>query len=348
MARRERITILYNEPLLPEDHPDYVSEIDILDNVGAVENVLREGGYEVSRLGVLNDARALIRGLEEHAPDAVVNLFEGTPDNNANELYAAGILEWLGISYTGCPFQTLTLARSKHQAKRLFHAEGLPTAPYMVVESGEIEACTLRYPCIVKPTQQDASVGVDQGSVVTDFEQLQARVRYLYEQFAQPVLIEEFIPGREITVALVEMPELLVLPGTEVLFLCEQEDYWPILTYDAKWDVHSREFNETDYHFDAELTPQLQERMQDIARRAYQLLGCRDYARVDFRLRESDEQLFVLEVNPNPEFAPDRGLANNLWAADITHEAFTLQLVANALARRQGPTAARFSSRKAS
>jgi D-alanine-D-alanine ligase len=348
MTRRERITVLYNEPILPEDHPDYVSEVDVIDNVDAVEKVLQSAGYDVTRLGVTNDAPALIRGLHEHAPDAVVNLFEGTPDNNANELYAAGILEWLGISYTGCPFQTLVLARSKHQAKRLFHAEGIPTAPYFVVEDGEVTTCPLRYPCIVKPTQQDASVGVDQASVVTSLEQLKQRVRFLFDQFAQPVLVEEFIPGREITVALVEIPELTLLPGTEVLFQYKNPDFWPILTYNAKWDVNSAEFNETDYHFNAELSPELLARMQEIARRAFHLLGCRDYARVDFRLRAGDDQPFVLELNPNPEFAPDRGLANNLWAANMTHDHFTRQLVANALTRRQGQMARRFQSRIAS
>ncbi|MFQ3593328.1 MAG: hypothetical protein SNJ82_09105 [Gemmataceae bacterium] len=348
MTHRERITVLYNEPILPEDHPDYVSEVDVIDNVDAVEKVLREAGYQVMRLGVTNDAPSLIRGLHEQAPDVVVNLFEGTPDNNANEMYAAGILEWLGISYTGCPFQTLVLARSKHQAKRLFHAEGIPTAAYFVVEDGKVTSNPLRYPCIVKPTQQDASVGVDQASVVTTFEQLQARVRFLYEQFAQPVLVEEYIPGREITLALVEIPQLTLLPGTEVLFQYKNPEFWPILTYKAKWDVDSIEFNETDYHFHAELSPELLDQMHSIAKRAYHLLGCRDYARVDFRLREGDNQLFVLELNPNPEFAPNRGLANNLWAANISHEQFTRQLVRNALARRQGQTAQRFASRKAS
>ena len=348
MTRRERITVLYNEPILPEDHPDYISEVDVIDNVDAVEQVLREAGYEVRRLGVSNDAAALLRGLQEQAPDAVVNLFEGTPDNNANELYAAGMLEWLGISYTGCPFQSLVMARSKHQAKRLFHAEGIPTAPYFVVEDGKLTENPLRYPCIVKPTQQDASVGVDQASVVSHFEQLQERVRFVYEQFAQPVLVEEYIPGREITLALVEMPELVLLPGTEVLFQYKDPQVWPILTYKAKWDVNSAEFNETDYHFNAQLPPELLAEMHRIAKRAYHLLGCRDYARVDFRIRESDNQLMVLELNPNPEFAPDRGLSNNLWAANITHAQFTLQLVANALARRQGQVAQRFVSRLAS
>ncbi|MGL4550581.1 MAG: D-alanine--D-alanine ligase family protein, partial [Gemmataceae bacterium] len=343
-----RITVLYNEPALPEDHPDYISEVEVIDNVEAVQEVLSQAGYDTTRLAVGNDAQALITGLREHAPDAVVNLFEGTADNNANEMYAAGILEWLGVSYTGCPFHTIVLARSKHQAKRLFQAAGIPTAPFLVVEGGEVADCPLRFPCIVKPTQQDASVGVEQKSVVTDLAELRARVRFVHDQFAQPVLVEEFIPGRELTVALVEMPDLRVLPGTEVVFPTDKEGYWPILTYDAKWDKDSMEFNATDYHFHAQLTPDLLASIQDIARRAFRLLGCRDYARVDFRIRAGDDQPFVLELNPNPDFAPDRALANNLWAAGIQHDAFVRQLAVNALARRQGQAGTRYQTRAAS
>src|SRR5262249_21261472 len=135
MADRERILVLYNEPVLPKDHPDYVAEAEVVDNVVAVEEVLGQHGYDVARLGVGTDPQTLIDGIRRSPPDVVVNLFEGTATNNASEMYCAGVLEWLGVSYTGCPFDTLVLARSKHLAKRLFLAEGLPTAPFLVVEN---------------------------------------------------------------------------------------------------------------------------------------------------------------------------------------------------------------------
>src|SRR2546429_32054 len=125
MGRRERILVLYNEPVLPEDHPDYMSEVEVMDNVEAVSEALARADYEVERLGATSDPQLLLSEVRRLQPDAVVNLFEGTPDNNASELYAAGLLDWLGVSYTGCPFQTLVLARSKHLAKRLFLAEGI-------------------------------------------------------------------------------------------------------------------------------------------------------------------------------------------------------------------------------
>src|SRR5687768_13671952 len=130
---RQRVLILYNEPVLPEDHPDWMAEVEVLDNVEAVEQVLSEAGFSVTTFGATSDPQHLLDGLRQQQPDVVVNLFEGTADNNASEMYAAGLLEWLGVPYTGCPFHTLVVARSKHLAKRLFQAEGLPTAPFLVV-----------------------------------------------------------------------------------------------------------------------------------------------------------------------------------------------------------------------
>ncbi|MBY0230698.1 MAG: hypothetical protein K2W96_15535, partial [Gemmataceae bacterium] len=95
-------------------------------------------------------------------------------------------------------------------------------------------------------------------------------------------------------------------------------------------------------------SPTLLAKIEDAARRAFRLLGARDYARVDFRIRQGDDEPFVLELNPNPDFAPDRALANNLWAGGIEHGEFVLQLVRNALARRGGTAAARYLPRAAS
>lgn len=344
---RQRVLVLHNEPVLPEEHPDYVSEVEVMDNVVAVGEVLTEAGFDVTTTGVVSDVQEIIDAVRSHRPDAIVNLFEGCASNNATEMYAAGVLEWLGVPYTGCPFHTLVMARSKHLAKRLFLAEGLPTAPFLVVEPGQgpLAECPLKFPVIVKPAQQDASVGVEQSSVARDLAGLNQRLQFVLEQFGGPVLVEEFIFGRELTVALVEMPDLRNLPGTEVVFPEGGPDYWPILSYDAKWTKGSAEFETTDYHFKADLTEELSNRIDEYARRAFRLLGCRDYARVDFRIR--DNQPYILELNPNPDFAPDRALSNNLWAGGLTHAEFTVQIVRNALNRGGGGLTARFRERQA-
>src|SRR5262249_4401574 len=148
-----------------------------------------------------------------------------------------------------------------------------------------------------------ASVGLDQGSVVTDLERLNERVGYLLQRYGPPALVEEFIRGRELNVGLIEAPDLRLLPVSEVLFVNDDPGYWPIVTYDAKLKPGSRDYEATPPRYPAQVSPRLEERLGMIARQAFRLLGCRDYARVDFRVRPSGKP-YVLEVNPNPDYSP--------------------------------------------
>jgi D-alanine-D-alanine ligase len=185
---------------------------------------------------------------------------------------------------------------------------------------------------IVKPALQDASVGLDQGSVVTNQEQLQQRVGCLLERFGPPVLVEEFIAGRELNVSLVEIPELTVLPISEILFVGDEPGYWPIVTYDAKWRPESRDYIATPPRYPAKVSSRLAKRLGEIAKEAFRLTGCRDYARIDFRVRLPGRP-YILEVNPNPDFSPDAGMSGGLQSAGMTHAQFTVRLVKNALER---------------
>lgn len=335
-----RVLILHNQPVLAVDHPDAESEHEILYTAEAVERTLVEAGLVVSRVGISHDPKPLLVACQRFRPDVVFNLFEGTGDNGGhNEAYAAGLLQWLRIPFTGCPAKTLTLARSKHLTKHLLRSAGLPTADFLVVEDEPVPLCTLDWPVIVKPAELDASVGLDQGSVVVNQDQLEQRVQRLRELYRQPVIVEEFIRGREFNVGVVELPELTVLPISEILFIEDKPGYWPIVTYDAKWRPESEDYLATPPRYPAKVTPRLARRVEQIARDAFRLTGCRDYARVDFRVRPSGKPL-ILEVNPNPDFSPDAGLSGGLQTAGISHAQFTLQLVWNALSR--GTRAAEF------
>jgi D-alanine-D-alanine ligase len=328
-----RVLVLYNEPVLDVDHPDAVSEHEILDTVAAVENGLAAAGYDVRRLGVSRDPGSLAAGLRQHRPDVVFNLFEGLADHGDTEAHVAGLLEWFGVPFTGSPYQALCLARSKHLTKHLLQGAGLPTPGFFIVEDLPVPACPLDWPVIVKPANQDASVGLDQGSVVSDPHRLHERVAYLLEAYGPPVLVEQFIPGREFNVGLIEAPDLRVLPVSEILFTETAPDFWPIVTFDAKWKPGSRDYEATPPSYPAKVSPRLQERLAALATQAFRLLGCRDYARVDFRVRPSGRP-YILEVNPNPDFSPSAGLAGGLTSAGLTHARFTVDLVRRALARR--------------
>jgi D-alanine-D-alanine ligase len=330
-----QVLVLYNEPVLPADHPDADSEHEILYTVDAVAGHLTEAGFAVSRLGVSRDPADLLTGVRRARPDVVFNLFEGLADHYGTEAHAAGLLEWLGVPYTGCPFQTLCVARDKPWTKRLLRGAGLPTADFFVAEEGPVAECPIEWPVIVKPGQQDASVGLDQNSVVTSLERLNERIAYLLDTYGPPVLVEEFVRGREFNVGLIESPDLRALPVSEILFVDQGPDYWPIVTYDAKWKPGSRDYEATPAKYPAEVTPRMEQRLHRLAREAFRLLGCRDYARVDFRVRPNGKPC-ILEVNPNPDFSPMAGLSGGLMSAGLTHAQFTLELVHAALARARG------------
>ena len=176
--RPTRVLILFNEPTLPLDHRDAASEHEITETVGHVETTLKAAGFAVSRLGVNHDAASLVAGVRKARPDVVFNLFEGLPDWGDTEAIAVGVLEWLGVPYTGCPFQPLALARLKPLTKHLLRGARLPTPDFLVVDHLPVVDCPLAWPVIVKPSNQDASVGLDQGSVVTSQEELARRVAY--------------------------------------------------------------------------------------------------------------------------------------------------------------------------
>jgi len=328
-----RVLILYNEPVLPAGHPDAESEREVLGTAGFVERTLTQAGFEVGRLGASHDPAFLLTKLAQHRPEVVFNLFEGTADDGLTEAYVAGLLEWLRVPFTGCPSQTLFLARSKHWTKYLLRGAAIPTPDFFVVEAMPPPPCPLRWPVIIKPASEDASVGLDQGSVVTEQKLLEDRVALLLERYGPPVLVEEFIAGRELNVALVETPQLRPLPISEILFLEKDPAYWPIVTYDAKWKPESRDYQATPPHCPAELPAGLVTHVEELSERAFRLLSCRDYARVDVRLDSAGEP-YVLEVNPNPDFHPTAGFGGALAAAGSSHEQFTAELVRNALARR--------------
>src|SRR5262245_6728173 len=173
------VLVLYNEPVLPRDHPDAESEYDVLETLADVVKVLTAAGFAVRTLGINYDPQPLLDEVKRHRPDAVFNLFEGIPTRPGTEVSAAALLEWLGLPYTGCPSACLALGRDKVRSKHLLAATGLPTPAYVVIDRAPVPQWAGSWPAFVKPALEDASVGIDQGSVVTDQAQLAARVRYV-------------------------------------------------------------------------------------------------------------------------------------------------------------------------
>lgn len=332
-----RVLILFNEPVLPPDHPDRGSEEDVLYSVKIVAECVAAGGFPVDQFGVTDDLPALVNRLTARDFDVVFNLYEGTADRSVTEVYLTGLLEWLDLSYTGCPSFTLSVARNKPVAKRLLQAAGIRTAEFAELSVPEVPS-GVGFPAIVKPAAEDASVGIDQGAVVTTPDELLARVRYVIDNYGPPVLVERYIAGREVQVSLIDLhgtgrPE--VLPFAEIAFTPpETGSLWPVYTYTAKWHEESEEYKHAPVVVGVKLPSAVARELTDVALRTYHLLGARDYARVDTRVTPAGE-VYVLELNPNPAVTSlmiDEGLP----ALGSTYDKFIAALVRNAAARRGG------------
>lgn len=320
------ILVLYNLPSLPPDHPDAEAESESVDTARIVAEALTKAGYCVSQLGVGNDPAPLLDFVKRDRADVVFNLFEGLAIQSGTEPVVAGLLEWLGMPFTGCPQTALVLCRDKPRAKLLMQGAGIPTPAFQAVTGLPAPEWSHTWPVIVKPGTEDASVGLDQNSIVDTQEKLNQRAELLLQRYGPPVLVEQYIDGREFNLAVLADPEPRVLPLAEIIFAKPQAGCWPIVTYEAKWKPNSRDDLATQPKCPADVPPDLAERLRAIALGAFDLFGCRQYARFDFRVNQAGEP-FLLEVNPNPDIHPTAGLAKAARVSGLNHEALLVRLV---------------------
>ena len=337
-----RVLIVYNEPVLAPEHPDYGSESDVLYSEKIVRESLTTLGIPNASFGVTDDLPALIARLMRRDFDVVFNLYEGTADFSITEVYFTGLLEWLRLPYTGCPSTTLGFARNKVLAKQLFTAADIRT-PKFAVWNERAPPLHLGWPLIVKPAAEDASVGIDQGSVVSDEAELRARVDYVQRTYGGAILVEQYIAGREIQVSLADLDgtnQPTVLSFSEIAFKsAAAKTFWPVYTYTAKWDETSDEYKSAPVVVGAKVSVAVRNSLNEMAKNVFRLLDCRDYARVDTRITARG-QVYILELNPNPSITSvmiDEGLTSVGW----TYDQFIGAVVRNAAARSTAPVGQR-------
>ncbi len=333
---KSSVLVLYNQPLLPRDHPDAESEHSVVRIANEMARILADAKYGVTTFGLGADPQTLWSVLKKRKPSVVFNLYEGTLHNAESESYVAGLLEWSGIPFTGSPPEALSLSRAKHTVKYLMQAAGLPTADFLAVDTLPAPRWPGTFPVIVKPAKLDGSVGLAQKSVCVNQREVRERLAYLLTTYGPPVIVEEYLDGREFNVPLIELPNLQVLPPLEVTFVTDAQNAWAIQTYDGKWERGSHQYETTLYHSEVKLSRAAIRRLDRIALKAYRLLGCRDYARVDFRCNAAGEP-FILEVNPNPEISEMAGFAGCLDEAEVPYKRFIVRLVEQALSRKDVP-----------
>lgn len=331
-TRSHGVAVLYNTPILPADHPNAVSESDVVTVAQAVAGALDGAGFEATLVAAAPPVWRLVDDLLRARPDVVFNLIEGFGGQSGGEAHITSLLELLRLPYTGCPPEAQALCHHKGWTKGLLKGLGLPTAPFAVMEPGApLPDLIDAGPVIVKPEAEDASLGIEQASVVTTRADLAARIDWVRARFGPRVLVESYLPGPEYNLGVLALPEPSALPVAEVVYETGPGT-WPILTYAAKWAEGSAEDRASPVRCPATLDRGLGDRLSLLAVAAFRATSCADYARVDFRLDARGEPM-ILEVNPNPDLGPSAGWARALRASGKDYDATLIALVRQALAR---------------
>jgi D-alanine-D-alanine ligase len=333
MTAAPNVAIVYNayEPR-PTATGERLSEESVAEMAQQAQEAVRSLGLGTTLVPLQRSLLNFLNRVKELNPDALVNLCEGYFGRPQWESNVAGIFELLGLAFTGNGAKTLALCQDKFKAKAVLKAAGLPTAPAQLMMTGA-EPLELKFPLIVKPNAEDASLGVYPESVVRDEEALRRQVRRCLDNYKQPVLVEAFIDGREFNVSVMENGEARALPVSEIDYSAMPKDMPRILGYDAKWFEDHPLYQKTPPVCPAPIDDEMRARLQGLAEAAFRTMGCRDYARVDFRM-DGKGRPFILEVNPNPDISTNAGYARALRAAGIEYAAFWGVMVDNALKRR--------------
>ena len=304
--------------------------------VRQVARTLRKLGHRVSVLGVHGDVKRLIAGLSRRKPDLVFNLMEMFGDNVFGDIPVTGLLDLLGVDYTGSGPGELYLSQDKGLTKRLLAFEEILYPRFAVFsrETGFETGGNLRMPLFVKPLRSDASLGIGGKSLVQDWTGLIDRVSAIRKELDDAALAEEFIDGREFYVGVIGNSQPKALPPVEIDFTGFPEGVPKVMDSKAKWDERSKEYKGTRSVM-AQLPDELRARLQKVAVDAYRALRVRDYGRVDLRLTDTGD-IYVLEVNASCYLEKSSEFAMAAGAAGLDYPRLIERIVDLALARRKG------------
>jgi D-alanine-D-alanine ligase len=285
-----------------------------------VKEILVSLGHEVQFLAARSDIRQLAGALTKDDSDLIFNLCESLGGVSQHEQHVAALLEVMGKRFTGAPAIGLTLAQDKSLCKKIFYFHGLPYPKFSTMDAGEVEwSDDLSFPLFVKPSNEDASIGIDSKAVVHNVKELMERMSYIQTEFKSPALIEEYIEGREIYIGVLGNEALPIL---EWDFSKMPDGHPKFASSEAKWDEDSA-YNDAPQIFPTDIPETVYTKIQETAVTAFKVLKLRDYGRVDMRLRKSESakktgkketsreldaptvsiegwEFYIIEANPNP------------------------------------------------
>ncbi len=300
----ERVPVL----VLHNLDPSWSSEETkaVLDQISLLKEALSQQGHPVGELRLTDSMLAMRLALWDPGKVVVLNWCEGIPGLERSEPLVAVALEALGFTYTGSPAQVLALSWDKRSVKNILNGAGIPTPRWQSYSDPKCDDWK-SFPAIVKPALEHCSLGLTPSSVVMNTRELTQQVEKVLQDMKQPVIVEDFIDGPEFHVNIWGNRDLQILPPAEMDFSCFKDPRDRLCTFDSKFTPGSPHYEGIKVKVPSSLAPAQLKRLERISLETYKALGCRDYARLDLRLRAN--RFYVLDVNPNPDISSDTSLA---------------------------------------
>ncbi len=285
----------------PERLDDTYSEWDSEETIDGLKAAIESGGHTVSLIEADTDAYDKLRAIR---PDFVFNVAEGA-GGVSRESQIPSILEMLDIPFTGSDSISIGICHDKSRCKEILSYHKIPTAQFFITDDPEKINLNLKYPQFVKPLHEGSSKGIYNSCVANNDAELKKEIRRIKECYDQPSLVEDYLTGKEFTVALMgNGEELRVLPIVEINLDSVPEGFNKIYSYEVKWFFDTRESQLDIFKCPAEVSPELYKKIEETCLTAFKALRLRDWARMDVRL-DRDGVPNVIEVNPLPGILPD-------------------------------------------
>jgi D-alanine-D-alanine ligase len=320
--KRYKVLVLFGSAGTPPENQDFTKELKT-DDFAAEAHVigaLKKLGHEVRTLGIWDEAAMIIDELKANPPDVVFNLTEHFNEVSAYDRNVAGLLEMMGVPYTGSSPTGLTLCKNKGMAKELLAYHKIRVPNFAIYSPGAAikRPNRLKFPLFIKPAEEEASYGIALASFVEDDAAFEERICFIHERMNQPALAEEYIQGREIYVSLLGNERLRVFPFREVIFTEIPEGQPRFSTFKAKWDEGYRKRWGIKNVFAEPFPDGTQQHITKICKAVYRALRIHGYGRIDLRVTP-EEEIVVLEANPNPNLDRDDEFAQSAMKARVSY-----------------------------
>ncbi|MDD5643883.1 MAG: ATP-grasp domain-containing protein [bacterium] len=334
-----RAALLFNEPDLIADLEPGMSSEYIYNHIDAVEHSLGKIGCEVLKIDINNDIQGMVANIHKSRADVIFNLCESVFGRPEFEMNVVTLLELLKIPYTGTPPLALGLCLNKYNYRFFLKDMGIkcPRAAEIKNPSHFDSVVKLRYPVIVKPLSEDGSTGISEQNIFESPREAKDKLGALLGIYSDGLIAEEYIDGREFNCFLINTRGgTKIFPVSEIEFRYPDNRKYKIISYDAKWNLDSVEYKSTVHICPADITNAQNRKIFKACSGIFDTIIKKGYARVDFRM-DARNNIYVIDVNPNPDISPDAGAIKQIKAAGWTYANFVEAMIEDALEYMKNP-----------